>query len=175
MEDVTPELDVERGFHHQGVESVCNASPPPSSASTERCRKWDRGPIECCKNWGLLYRNSCFHTEFQPCHFLFCSVSRWAKYWINWLSRMQFPVRLSASVQATLSDTCKPSCLEKINGGGCFSAAAAAHRLQTVTLWDSGNQVSELYKKGVFGVFLKKSSQPRWMNKTLELIVKIIV
>lgn len=39
MEDVTPELDVERGFHHQDIESVCNASPPSSSVSTERRRK----------------------------------------------------------------------------------------------------------------------------------------
>lgn len=150
MEDVTPELDVERGFHHQGVESVCNASPPPSSASTERRRKWDSGPIECCKNGGLLYRNSCFHTEFQPCHFLFRSVSSQEKYWINWLSEMQFPVRLSASMQATQSDTCKPACFQKINSRGCFSAAAAARHLQTVTLWDNENQVRELYKKGIF-------------------------
>lgn len=71
MEDRTPELDVERGFYQQDINSVCNASPLLPLCSLKGKGSEIEAPYQMLQNWGLFCRNLCFSHWVQLCHFLF--------------------------------------------------------------------------------------------------------
>lgn len=123
MEDVTPELDVERGFHHQDVESVCNASPPPSSASTERPRKWDRGPIECCKTEDYCIGIHAFTQSSSPVISCFAQFHVGRSIGLTGFQKCGFPSDSRRARRQHGPTHVSLPCFRKINCGGCFSAA----------------------------------------------------